>query len=969
MENPVPRKDARDRLHRRALSQASTASSTMHSPKTVKSTSTSTSSHPRAITPSNPLHTHRYHHSQCDRETAGIRQPGRLSRESSSESKQLMTPASSLLQERLQQERKAESERLASKWGTDLSSSTGDIRDSDISNSPNTRYGHVAERRPGSSHNDDSSQTSMGAKQIEKAVSTLHKQNFDLKLELFHRREKQSALEARVEELSAERAELTEIQENLLGELVKRDKAIEEAVNMIVKLEARLEELDQEKEMPRRFEADRSNRHSWSNVSDSLRTETPKPDDHGALPSAELKTLERMPSFLSDQSAHTQTLRSIVLQNRSSTMHMRKVSEVSASSADVSEVNRVASPSFSMLSESSFVSIYGPKQGQDGINLPPLSDVSGIDGTFGNRPPMPTKRTMSNSLPNQKTATSGGTLNMTPRAARGISSQIISVNSVLHGESQFYKIGSSGEKTSLVDNTSKSLASGRGKVVVTPNSQFVGSPPRARSRQERRESLQTVLTNYPTYKELANPHPLPPTPDTVSSLVLRKHTDPSSSQDSLSRSDDPHNTRFVAASLPHGSEYLRSLGAREVRPGMNAQPTELSAPPRNRSQLPTTGFIRIEKDPLLSDLGHLARSAANTTKFTRPRSDSFVSDSDSDGGADARSDSESCDYWMRESYKPDKGNAHPNARVERQRPSPDLFSFPVGSEGWEPDAMFGTLKGNGFLGSPAPALKRDPVDEMASSLQAAQPDLIEPTANCPQGPSRRSSLSAQAASRFLLSTLTGKHGRSSSRDDSVMRGDARGRSNSVDGFGHVAMSGNREDGGQPTKRSQYPPISGLQSRGRNLGFNSLFRRSGSESYSTPSSATESNFPPSVSQQAPPIPPAHLRYLKRPSGRNSVPPPATTPWTTRPVQMVEDELASATPPPIMRNRPTPLQTDLISSDAMLVASETSRSTEAGADPVTPSTGVRSTTPVAPHSGGGVRKWLGFGRKTASMNRAG
>ncbi|KAI1348119.1 hypothetical protein F5Y01DRAFT_226593 [Xylaria sp. FL0043] len=960
MENTVARKDARVCLHRRALSQASTASSTMHSPKTVKSTSTSASSHPRAITPSNPSHTHKYHHSQCDRETAGIRQPGRLSRESSSESKQLMTPASSLLQERLQQERKAESERLASRWGTDLSSSTGDIRDGDISNLSNSRYRHVAERRPGSSHDDDASQTSMGVKQIEKAVSTLHKQNFDLKLELFHRREKQSALEARVEELVAERTELSGIQENLLGELVKRDKAIEEAVNMIVKLEARVEELVQEKEMFKRFEADRSHRHSWSNISDSLRAETPKPDDHGSLLSIEPKALERMPSFLSDQSAHTQNLRSIVLQNRSSSIHFRKVSEVSASSADMSEMNRVASPSLSMLSESSFVSIYGPKQGQDGIDLPPLSDVSGLDGTFGTRSPTPTKRMMRNSLPYQKTATSGGTLNMTSRAARGFAGQIISVSSVLHRP---------GERTGLVDDTSKSLVSGRGKVVVTPDSQSLGSPARATSRQERRGSLQKVLTNYPPYKDPTNSHPLPPTPDTVSSSVLRTHKDPSSSQDSLSRSDDPHNTRFVATSLPHGSEYTRSLGGRDVRPGMSAQPTQLSAPPRNRSQLPTTGFIKIEKDSLLSDLSHLARSAANTTNPTRPRRDSFVSDSDSDGGADARSDTESCDYWMRESYKPDKGNSRPITHMERLRsPSPDLFSFPASAGGWEPEAMFGALNGNGFLGSPAPALKRDPVDEMASSLQSTQPDPLAPTENGPQPPSRRSSLNAQAASRFLMSTLTGKTGRSSSRDDTVMRTDARGRSNSVDGSGQVAMSGNREDGVPPTKRSQYPPISGLQSRGRNLG--SLFRRSGSESYGTPSSVTESNFPPPVAQRAPPIPPAHLRYLKRPSGRNSVPPPATMPWTTtHPVNMVEDELASATPPPIMRNRPPPLQTDLISSDAMLATSETSQSTEAGADPVTPLTEARSTTPAAPQSAGGVRKWLGFGRKANSMNRAG
>lgn len=167
MDNTSSRRDARERLHRRALSQASTTSSTMHSPKTTKSTSTS-SSHPRAITPSNPPHMHRYHHSQCDRETLGTRQSGRLSRESSGESKPQFTPASSLLQERLQQERKAvESERLASKLSSDLSSSTGDIREGDAQSSSSLRSRQIAERRPRSSHDDDSSQISMGAKQVE----------------------------------------------------------------------------------------------------------------------------------------------------------------------------------------------------------------------------------------------------------------------------------------------------------------------------------------------------------------------------------------------------------------------------------------------------------------------------------------------------------------------------------------------------------------------------------------------------------------------------------------------------------------------------------------------------------------------------------------------------------------------------------------------------------------------------------
>ncbi|KAI0545382.1 hypothetical protein F4679DRAFT_479621 [Xylaria curta] len=956
MEGIVSRKEARERLHRRALSQASTASSTMHSPtKTTKSASTS-SSQPRASTPSNAPHTHRYHHTQCDRELANLRQAPRLSRTSSGESKSAMNPVSSLLQERLQKERRAESERLASKWGADLSSSTGDIRDGDILNSPSKRYKPGVERRPRSSHDDDSSQTSMGAKQTEKVVSVLHKQNFDLKLELFHRREKQSVLESRVEELETERQELTDVQENLLAELVKRDKAIEEAVNMIVKLEARVDELARERETGQQIEAGGPyQQHSWSNMPDSLRAETPKPSDHGVYLSIEPiepkepKTLERMPSFLSDRSAQTQHLRSVVLQNNSSLRHIRGVSEISASSAEVSEANHVASPSLSVLSESSFVSIYGSKQGQDEAGLLPLGDALGMDGTFGERSPTPTMRMMNNSPSYQKASGPNPTLHLT-KAATYLPSQVLPTNNAL--KSPIKRMEKHGEKMSFVDDAFRSSTSSRRRSVVTPVSQPMGSPSQARSRRERSQTLQKVMTNYPTHKELVNTHPLPPTPDTVSSSVLQTQKDQSSSQDSLSRGDDAQRPRYFASSLPYGNDYLRSLASQEVRPGMNTQNTSSSAAARNRSGLPTPSFLKVNQDALLSDLSHLTYSTANNTTTRRHRSDSFVSDSDSDGGADARSETETYDYWMRESYKPDKANARSSARHERRRsPSPDLFSFPANSEGWQPDAMFGALRGAGFLGSPDPALRRDPIDERGASLRSPEPNPPEPTADGPRPPSRRSSLNAQAAGHFLLSSLTGK--RASSREGGgAPNADANGRRNSVDGYANA--------GGATTKRSQYPPISGLQSRARGLGLNSFFRRSGSESYGAPPplSATESTFPP---QRGPPptaSPAPHFRHLRRPSGRNSVPPPATVPWVTRPIQVVADnEFASATPPPIMRNRPPPLEADLDLLDS-----------EATEFPITPV--MAESTPAAPQNGGGgMRKWLGLGRKASPKIRAG
>lgn len=579
-----------------------------------------------------------------------------------------------------------------------------------------------------------------------------------------------------MEELEKEHRELTDIQENLLAELVKRDKAIEEAVNMIVKLEARLDESVREKEMVRQIEADGSYRPPWSDVSDSVRTETPKPGDHDILPSVESKSLDRMPSFLSDRSAQTQHLRSVVLQNRSSLRHIRQFSEVSTSSADVSEANRVASPSLSVLSESSFVSIYGSKQGQDDAGFLPLGDALGMDGTFGERSPTPTMRMM-NPLSMQQTSMPNRTLHLT-RPATCLPGQVRPTNNELRRGSPIQDLEKSGEKASFVD-AFRSSTSSRRKSVVTPTPQFMGSAVSGRNRRERSQTLQRVMTGYPTHKELANIHPLPPTPDTVSSSVLQTPKDSSSSQDSLFGCDDARGPRHFAASLPYGSEYLRSLASQEARPGMNVQKMSSSAVARNHPGLPMPSPIKVNQDALLSDLSHLAYSAVNKTTG-RPRADSFVSDSDSDGGADARSDTvESYDYWMRESYKPDKENARSGARREHGLPpSPDLFSFPANSEGWQPDAMFGALKGAGFLGAPDPALKRDPIDELGASIRSPEPEKLETTPNGPLPPSRRSSLNAQAAGHFLLSSLTGKTGRASSREGSVLRVDAQGRRNS-----------------------------------------------------------------------------------------------------------------------------------------------------------------------------------------------
>ncbi|KAI1434017.1 hypothetical protein GGR50DRAFT_447949 [Xylaria sp. CBS 124048] len=891
METSLPRKKPRELIHRRVHSHASTPNN-MLAVTTCKSTGIPSQLRTTTTAPSYAPHAYKFHKAAA----AAVRQSLRLPLDSSREYKQLLTPMSSLLQEKLQQERRAESERLANKLGTDLpscSASSGDIRDGDGPGSSHRRIRSVAERGLTSSPADDSSQGSMGAKQMEKAVSTLHKQNFDLKLELFHRREKQSSLEARVEELEAERQKWMSSRESLAAEMTKRDKAIEEAVNMIVKLETKVDELAREREMVRHLEADKPHQHARYSTPDSLRAEAPKQANRGELLSVEpvKNTLKRMPSFLSDRSVHTENLRSIVLQNRSSFAHLRQFSQVSSSSADASEPNRATSPSLSILSESSFVSIYGSKQEQDGSRPLPLEDASDKGGTSVDRSSTPTRRTTANSNNSPPDQTDV----MTPRAGGNLPNVLRHYGPMLRTD----KLG--------------------GPLPASPT---------------KRHDMDRGFTKQSPQNELIKAHVMPPTPDTVSSSVLRSHKNSPYLRDSLVKPDDADVLRFITTTPP----FEGTSG-------------HIDSP-----ELQTSYLMKSFENPLLSHLDQLAYSTAGTSAAMWPGSDNPDSDSDSDGGAIAHSDTDSYDYWMRESYKPDNGGALLSPRWPGEdSQAPDLFSFPEGSGGWEPDAMFGALPGAGFLGSPVPSLRRDPKDQMTSGqpYQQGPPQLMDG----PALPSRNSSLN--------------KHNRQAV-DHSSSQGERPD---------HTAAPETRPD--TATKRSQYPPISGLQSRGRGLMFNSLLRRSGTEKHGTNSNETESSLLPSLLQsRASQTPQPQSQFVKGHAGRASVPPPVTIPWVPRPVYSADDRDLSATPPPILRSRPLPPSLRMESGSPKVAKGEKKSEAVVEAEPVmrplsramtaveNPTSGGGSSqiTPTASQGGGGgVRKWLGLGKRASLMNR--
>ncbi|RYP30553.1 hypothetical protein DL766_004825 [Monosporascus sp. MC13-8B] len=894
MDGTAREKEPRERLRQsqysRAPSRAGTVSS-LNTHMTSKSTSSSASQLPKAAPPASRS-TNRQGQANSGRASAISRPSSRLSKEVDGEPCPLRLPVSSFLQEKLEQERRAEGVRAAKKMGMDLSASTGDIRDRGMQSSPVKRSSTATGRRPRSNTEDEGADnSSMGLLEMEKAICTLHKQNFDLKLELYHRRERQDALEEKVERLEAENAEVRAFRDKLAAaaeEKKRQDNAIKEAVALIVRLESTIKELCHEKETVRQVEDDGSYRGSRTDEydphDDSGVALTPKVQGHDSFQfTPDARSLERVPSFLSEQSEQTENLRNMVLGVRSNLAHTRKVSE---SSADASVNNAAASPSVSVLSESSFASIYGSRnrRNKDSTGTPgPDMTQLGVIST-------PLKAKSEQGWASQKSVAAN-------QAARGISQGGVSLrthaqssNRVLDITSPLQKIERLGKQfPTALDVPRPSTSCGTRATPTTPPV-WSTRPSHVNPRQDKRDTLHRVITSGPTNKELANSHALPPTPDT---------------------------------------------------PDKQA-PRDLPARPRS----------------------------AGVTTNLRQCTNSWVSDSDSDGGVDAHSEESTFDYWMRESVRPDKGVEDGSAQNKAgPSPSPDLFSLPAGIGGLGMEDIFDALRGNGFLGSPVPALKREPVKETITSFQNRQTARFQPQEinQSPPAPSRRSSLHARTSSASAVPPVPGKLKKSTVRGSSITRAaQAKGRSNSIDSA--VQMHPTKVQFERPEvpglgRRNQYPPLSGQAPR-RSLGLNTFFRRSGSETHGTPSSATEATFPPHISQL-----PSHLhsQFALR-AARRSVPPPPTRPWAFRPPAPLQDgDLQSATPPPILRNRGPPQGQHGGQADPLPTEQ---KDTLVACDEVpTARTGSNDANAVSANAAQntGRRKWLGLGRMSSLKNR--
>lgn len=807
----------------------------------------------------------------------------------------------------------------------------------------------------------------------------MHKQMFDLKLELYHRRERQTQLDAKVQKLEAEQAKTAELNDKLVLELEKRDQAVQEAVSVIVSLEARVEQLLKEREMVRHVDSEGYNFYSRDGTPTPSALEMARPQHKDSFlslfPSPSRvhdSKLARQPSFLSDCSAATSNLRNVYLGVRGSVISLPKMD-----GPDL-ERGETRSPSMSVLSESSFLSVYGQKDRNlsssvseykyEGTSFDSYVDSSPLDHKSTGRK---SRIVTPSKLPRQSDS---------PSLNKG-TPEFPSITDILGGvESPLQKLVNL-DRTMAYENeeaTSPDRERPDRRESVGWSATQSGQP---KTKQEKRDALQRVMTNGHSAKGFANPNGLPPTPDTISTGTLRRFEN---SNDNVSNGQDLGRQRgYIATSEGTTSDVSLPVLHKDktggsISPGNGvAQPVSTTAFD-SRKELPSRNSYYD------SHFGHdqilRPRSAGETTVSDR-RGNTRRAEWNSDDSDD------DLDCWMQESRKPDQfkgltplSSASQAGNLNKGRVSPDLFSFPTSTGGWATHAMFGTLGGSGYNGA---AGSLDAANSpLANTLDALGDSLPQPLfdsglaspildgAVAPPPPNRRSSLNARTGSSHgIVSSSNATSAKASPAVARVGKSPERNRnrSNSVDGppvsTYNNARAAAAHMGRAPTappqqsmaeqqaqKQRHYPPTASQPSRSR--AFKNLFRRSVGSPVDIQLPAPTSAIEP-TSKDIKDVPPEMgiPSWGRRRSGHD----------------ILGDERDSATPPPIMRNRResyeggAPLDGGTPVGDVLrenMQASNSAVRTNGGAPIKNEEKEV-----------GGKRKWLGLGRRDSLRTRAG
>ncbi|KAJ4417715.1 hypothetical protein N0V82_005989 [Gnomoniopsis sp. IMI 355080] len=808
------------------------------------------------------------------------RPPTPVSKSSVKNSQSSAQPAtqSTLLQEKLQEERKNEIQRNL----TRLAGEIGAANEPRAAPATPARSATGDGTRPEVTDDvGDGQVKGLALKEMGQTMSTLHKQNFDLKLELFHRRQRQAVLEQKIEMLEEARANVEESNVKLVEELEKRDKAVGEAVQMIVALEARIELLLREREMTRQVEA---NQTLLSQLNASAPTTL---ISHGAASKPQEDTtptgkhsLHRMPSFLSERTEDTENLRNVYLDPNPSYLSLTKTDSRVGN-------NGFVSPSMSILSESSFVSIYGQRTMDDSPSPPDAPSA------IHNRLKSSGQRSVS--LPIKDYAV--GRTQSGDRPESRVENK--------------HQIQSPGQRKEQPDASPHAIlrTTASGSDIERSKTVRPTKPPQVLSkiRKETERPIRKLITDDPG----PNYQGLPPTPDTMTSSMINGQAQ---TRDSSLRRDPVGNDPTTYPVLSR----LTLDQTDEVEPGHwrfkspdIAQPPSITAFTGRKGSSGATAYYE-NRAPNL----RRPRSADEST-ISRHHTD-WDSCSDAD---DLCSEASSFDYWMKEGLRPSRGATVKgqtrtfSSQIGSSRDPPDLFSFPSDGQSWQSNEIFGALDGTGFFGVGSPVAPA--MDALGASLPAPETGLygsgLAGTASprphgvvaAPPAPNRRSSLKARTSAPGTPTTTRTPvlHGKGRDFDPSRQRSVSGHALSSPKPNGWPSSNDARSKSPNPPARPQaqlpevagqkrhYPPHASQPQttpRPRSRGITSLFRRSLGSAPPQPSSSV----PPSTSQSPFAPPPASRQDLS----------PLTVgiPNWERRHDQAEDE-ASATPPPIVRNR--------------------------------------------------------------------
>ncbi|KAF2214127.1 hypothetical protein CERZMDRAFT_83507 [Cercospora zeae-maydis SCOH1-5] len=498
-------------------------------------------------------------------------------------------PASEYLQERLQ-ERRAQQLRPKRARHTDIGVQFTRGRDDDIfmaeaDTSRNPRMYDSSPLAMGSSRasdagslNGDRRRRAPGVRDMDEQLDRLHKQNFALKLELDHRRELSQKLRDQMESmqeqvdralmLEEEHKELLRINSELVSELEKRDRAVEEAMDIICDLEDQVGDLQERGSTTRPSTAQADSGYASTDVHDhDLRSSPPRvtgvsrtlavkvqpPSDHASAASQKLQGLlntqtpakpKRQPSVLSFRQPSTQALRSVYLETSKSLKPVQSFQSLlekqEARNEDESD-DLPSSPRLSALSESSFPSIYSPKKAvsPDRYAWEATDATEGLTASLDSRVHMrqdSIKRV-------SQWMSERDAINTTPSRSHRISPP-------LQDESEFQPRGSRPHYLSL-DNA---LATPQEPAALEPAADLQPFERRPRKQKPGRSQPRPLSYGGPVLSD----HNMPPTPDSVSTWMLRE------SRSSIIKDKSP---------IDNMPSPLKSLEAPE--PGLRTAPRQM----------------------------------------------------------------------------------------------------------------------------------------------------------------------------------------------------------------------------------------------------------------------------------------------------------------------------------------------------------------------------------------------------------